>query len=322
MLESLRAPGILKKTSSEISSFFDAVCSNMHPRNYHNFTHVCDVTQFTFTLLTTTGMKDSFKPIEMVAVIVAAACHDLDHPGVSNVYLTNEKHEFWEKNPESPLEMHHYETFEMLVKKHALLSNLSEAEQTEFKSLVKYVILATDMGKHGKTVGDVKAILEKKEEDPLSTADGKLLVLGLLLKTADVSNLSRPWQVAAKWNEAGKQFETLTLTPTISPIKSPTLPLIPTLTMTPILVYKEFYAEGDRDKEAGRDVNPLHNRETNIIPKSTVGFISFVVKPLFVLFQDVLKLSATFNPHLTPAGMDVSLKFLDDNVEVNKKLQE
>ena len=50
-------------------------------------------------------------------------------------------------------------------------------------------------------------------------------------------------------------------------------------------MYDEFYAEGEIDKERGRPVNPLHNREKNVIPKSTVGFIGFVVAPIYKLMQ-------------------------------------
>lgn len=46
-------------------------------------------------------------------------------------------------------------------------------------------------------------------------------------------------------------------------------------------VYDEFYAEGDADKAAGRPVNPLHDRATNNIPESQVGFIGYACGPLF-----------------------------------------
>ena len=47
------------------------------------------------------------------------------------------------------------------------------------------------------------------------------------------------------------------------------------------LVYAEFYAEGDADKAAGRPVNPLHDRVSNSIPESQVGFIGYACGPLF-----------------------------------------
>ena len=85
-------------------------------------------------------------------------------------------------------------------------------------------------------------------------------MLGMLLKACDVSNPSRPIPVADKWND---------------------------------LVYQEFYAEGDIDSERGRPVNPLHNKVTNNISKSTVGFIGFVVCPIYLTIQSFVKACGT-----------------------------
>jgi hypothetical protein len=106
----------------------------------------------------------------------------------------------------------------------------------------------------------------QNEENPLRAADFFIpgekgwLMLGMLLKACDVSNPSRPIPVADKWND---------------------------------LVYQEFYAEGDIDSERGRPVNPLHNKVTNNISKSTVGFIGFVVCPIYMTIQSFVKACGT-----------------------------
>lgn len=66
------------------------------------------------------------------------------------------------------------------------------------------------------------------------------MLLKLIIKGSDISNPCRPYEIASQWNE---------------------------------LCYAEFYGEGDVDREKGRALNPLHDRDNNSIPKSSIGFI-------------------------------------------------
>ena len=53
----------------------------MHDVSYHNFYHVVDVTHSCFRFLRLTDSSCLFSVWEQVALLVAAMCHDLDHPG-------------------------------------------------------------------------------------------------------------------------------------------------------------------------------------------------------------------------------------------------
>jgi cAMP-specific phosphodiesterase 4/high affinity cGMP-specific 3',5'-cyclic phosphodiesterase 9 len=74
-----------------------------------------------------------------------------------------------------------------------------------------------------------------------------MVFLGMLIKASDISNPARPTECADKWNG---------------------------------LVYEEFYAEGDANAAARRDVNPRHDRENNSIAMSSVGFIGALLAQL------------------------------------------
>ena len=81
--------------------------------------------------------------------------------------------------------------------------------------------------------------------DFFTHGDKGMLLLGVLLKAADISNPSRPREIANKWNR---------------------------------LCYDEFFAEGAANRSAGREVLPLHDpvNDTPIaIAKASVGFIDF-----------------------------------------------
>ncbi len=48
---------------------------------YHNFFHCVDVTHTTFRFIRLAGGRARMAPAEKLALMVAALCHDLDHPG-------------------------------------------------------------------------------------------------------------------------------------------------------------------------------------------------------------------------------------------------
>ena len=80
---------------------------------YHNKTHAADLAQ-TFYYFCISGdlkAKCNLDPIEMFSYTVAGACHDLEHPGVNNIYLieSNDKIAL-NYNDSAVLENHHVAT--------------------------------------------------------------------------------------------------------------------------------------------------------------------------------------------------------------------
>ncbi|KAH8043599.1 3',5'-cyclic-nucleotide phosphodiesterase [Aureococcus anophagefferens] len=113
MMENLRVPQTLKKPAGEILPFVYDIKMVMRDNSYHNFTHVTD----------------------LAAAYIAAVCHDLDHPGLSNTYQNNENTELSKRyNKESPLENHHLSVFGRLCEKHELLANLPTEEERRASS--------------------------------------------------------------------------------------------------------------------------------------------------------------------------------------------
>ncbi len=57
---------------------------------YHNFFHCVDVTHATFRFIKLVGSRARMTPTEKLSLMIAALCHDLDHPGEptpANVFL-------------------------------------------------------------------------------------------------------------------------------------------------------------------------------------------------------------------------------------------
>lgn len=254
-----------------IVSYFKACQSQMNPdAPFHNWHHVADVTQCLYTILTQTGLAGKLSTEQLIAVFLAAPAHDLDHRGRSNVYEINENSDIAQAFPgeKGPLECHHSRLALKTVDSTGILNGLPKSSAELVRVCLKNAILATDMGRHGALMNrfnsvtaeiEMEITLESKNSslsDFFKPGDKGWLLLGMMLKASDVSNPSRPIRVADKWND---------------------------------LVYQEFYAEGDVDKEKGRPLNPLHDRENNSISKSSVGFIGFVVLPIFQSLQHFLE---------------------------------
>jgi hypothetical protein len=48
---------------------------------YHNAAHAADVVQTLGSMLLSEGFRESLTEMEVLAMLVAAACHDVGHPG-------------------------------------------------------------------------------------------------------------------------------------------------------------------------------------------------------------------------------------------------
>lgn len=279
----------IQKSDAELMPFFEDIAAHMPSNPYHNVTHITDVTQFCVAVITHTKLLQWLPPLNVVALFFGSVCHDLEHPGSSNVFAINEGTAIAKKFPNKcPLEHHHVSWCKKLVAKHKLLSNLKPEDGEEIMRLVEVLILSTDMGKHNDIINEFKGILGKCKTDCASVTDAlRKGLMRLIIKSGDISNQARPFETAWKWN---------------------------------IAVYTEFYREGDIDRSKGRKVNPLNDRHTNVIAKSTIGFINFVVKPLMQLVQQGVKALEDSGAPLSSSALTPTLANLDANVAKSAEL--
>jgi hypothetical protein len=94
LLENCKVPATLKLSPATLKAFAGDVWQDMHPHPYHNFSHATDVAQSFYSILIATRLVKSLDAITVAASILAALCHDLDHPGYTNQYQENERTEF------------------------------------------------------------------------------------------------------------------------------------------------------------------------------------------------------------------------------------
>jgi len=60
---------------------------------YHNDLHAADVIQTSYVFLSKGNLREKLKlqDLDILAALLAAACHDFKHPGFNNIYLVNTK---------------------------------------------------------------------------------------------------------------------------------------------------------------------------------------------------------------------------------------
>merc|ERR1719242_1342840 len=232
-----------------------ALTRNYHPRaeaSYHNALHAADVMCSSYALLHSARF-DQFEFIHLVSLILAAAAHDVDHNGYNNTFHINSGSPLALKyNDRSVLENHHCTVGWKLAMKHNLIKALPREQRNTFRNIFISSILATDMTGHSdqlKTLGEMHA------KDKISAPADQIKLLGHILHSADISNVSKPFEYANTWVK---------------------------------LVMDEFFKQGDKEKDLNLPVSPLCDRAKTDIDASEVGFIKFVVKPWFESLSNVL----------------------------------
>jgi len=149
-------------TEEQVVRFILAVRLHMHDNTYHNWHHVCDVLNTTFAFSVKTRLLEKLNPLEKFALLCAALCHDIDHPGATSSFVANAGHLFESDFRNAILEKHHaLRTFEVMVNSDVgLLTGLSTVEYYAFRATVSTCIWGTDFGSHAAFLARLSAHLE------------------------------------------------------------------------------------------------------------------------------------------------------------------
>ncbi|KYQ89235.1 cGMP-specific phosphodiesterase [Tieghemostelium lacteum] len=223
---------------------------------FHSFNHAVTVTQMIFLIIIKTQLLNILTPMEKLAILIASVCHDLDHPGLNNRFQINIKSELAQLyNNKSVLENHHLQQCLQTLHEQSgkdLLSKLSETEREILYDQVKVLILATDMENH---------FMYKEKFDQIipvfdwQNKDHRELLLIMLLKSADISNELRSWEVSSKWANA---------------------------------LMQEFFNQSDLEKENNLPLTPFMVREKVVLNSTQVSFIDKFLLPTYQALQNIL----------------------------------
>ncbi|XP_072546999.1 3',5'-cyclic-AMP phosphodiesterase 4C [Salminus brasiliensis] len=251
---------------------------------YHNSIHAADVVQSTNVLLSTPALEAVFTDLEILAALFASAIHDVDHPGVSNQFLINTNSELaLMYNDASVLENHHLAVgFKLLQEENCdIFQNLSKKQRQSLRKIVIDMVLATDMSKHMNLLADLKTMVETKKVTSLGVLlldnySDRIQVLQNMVHCADLSNPTKPLELYRQWTDR---------------------------------IMVEFFTQGDRERDRGMEISPMCDKHNASIEKSQVGFIDYIVHPLWETWADLVH----------PDAQDI-LDTLEDNREFYQSL--
>lgn len=243
---------------------------------YHTAVHAADVMMTMEWFLQTGYLRDEASALDHLLVLTASAIHDVGHPGRNNLFLSKTlAPEAIRYNDKSILENMHlalsFETMQGDVASNwfALLPRAFHRKDDEpgaaAVNVQHYVrrglidlVLGTDMARHAEHLQQLQGFLDAQaggDPDQCQSSkqvalERKLFLLTTTLHAADISNPCKPRAMMLRWTQR---------------------------------VLDEFWAQGDDERARGVDVSPMCDRESGrlAIAKGQIGFIGFVVQPLY-----------------------------------------
>ncbi|ETE67286.1 cGMP-inhibited 3',5'-cyclic phosphodiesterase B, partial [Ophiophagus hannah] len=197
-------------------------------------------------------LASNIPALELMALYVAAAMHDYDHPGRTNAFLvaTNAPQAVL-YNDRSVLENHHAASAWSLflsLPEYNFLSNLDHVQFKRFRFLVIEAILATDLKKHFDFLAEFNAKVNMNGHGiEWSNESDRLLICQICIKLADINGPAKIRDLHLKWTEG---------------------------------IINEFYEQGDEEANLGLPISPFMNRHSPQLAKLQESFITDIVGPL------------------------------------------
>ncbi|XP_044298623.1 high affinity cGMP-specific 3',5'-cyclic phosphodiesterase 9A [Varanus komodoensis] len=221
---------------------------NYRSNPFHNFRHCFCVTQMMYSMISLCNLQVKLSQMDILMLMTASVCHDLDHPGYNNTYQINARTELAVRyNDISPLENHHCAVaFQILAQPECnILSNVDKEQFKRIRQGIITLILATDMARHAEILDSFKETLDSFD---YSDEEHVTQLKMILIKCCDISNEVRPMEVAEPWVDC---------------------------------LLEEYFMQSDREKSEGLPVAPFMDRDKVTKPTAQIGFLKFVLIPMF-----------------------------------------
>lgn len=168
---------------------------------FHSWLHGFSVFQYAYFQVHASNSKlhQNLHHVDIFGLLVAALCHDLDHPGFTNSYLVDEEDELALRyNDVSVLENHHASVACGLLRgdNTRIGSGMSLECQKTLRRIVIKCILDTDMSHHNEMC---QRILSSRHNNDYE--QDVQFALSATIHTSDLSAQTLPWSTASQWEE-------------------------------------------------------------------------------------------------------------------------
>eukprot|EP01065_Artemidia_motanka_P025607 TRINITY_DN305_c0_g1_i2.p1 TRINITY_DN305_c0_g1~~TRINITY_DN305_c0_g1_i2.p1 ORF type:complete len:1267 (+),score=597.57 TRINITY_DN305_c0_g1_i2:72-3803(+) len=265
---------------SKFLNWLSIVEAGYHPNPYHNSMHAADVLHIVHYCLGPGGGQAKLKCSDekVFAALLSGAVHDFNHPGINNAFHVRcQNYLAVLFNDRSVNEnIHASSVFELMrMDKFNILSSFKGEAYDRMRDDMVEFILGTDMGLHAMILSRFKKRIEEMDSKLHKSESDVNLGITMCVKLADISNCGRPQKLYHGWCN---------------------------------VIVDEFFQQGDRERLQGMPVSPFMDRYTTVMSKGQIGFMNYIVMPLFECMGEYLE-----EMHMATAIAEENKGFWQDN---------
>jgi GAF domain-containing protein len=259
---------------------------------FHNFMHCFTVMHSVYMLLVSTPAKACFSPTDILALLVAALVHDVDHTGRGNAFEINKgSHLALLYHDKSVLEQHHAAVAFLTMQRSDcnIFESIDPEVRKRMRLLMIAAILDTDMAAHFRILPELKARFEALTESPFGSRDNDTKTFGgFLLHCSDLGHPAKDFTLCSRWSQ---------------------------------LVCQEFSAQNREEVELGLPVTEFMKdlHKPIVYYKNEINFLTFVILPLWKCAQGWLGSSVAHCVDNIEANMKImQLKLAEETAKESR----
>jgi len=235
---------------ASLYNYFKVVKRCYRSNPYHSFAHSLMTVHYSYRYMTAMGLIGNLAKGDIMALMIGALVHDIDHRGRNNAFESMTRSELAIRyNDSSPLENHHCaQAFQIALSRGEcnIFKNLEAQTFGALRQRMIAGILSTDMKFHG---DHVRLLQQFNLQPGVDNSQAQFLV-ELLLHAADISGPCMPIDISMRWLKA---------------------------------VHTEFAFQVEDEKRLGLPVTKFMDGMSDAVfaAKSQIGFLDFVMHPLY-----------------------------------------
>ncbi|XP_063702295.1 cGMP-dependent 3',5'-cyclic phosphodiesterase-like [Culicoides brevitarsis] len=253
---------------NKLARFILTVQKGYRDTPYHNWDHAFSVAHFAYCLLYNLKLTERgfLSPLQGLSFLIAGFCHDLDHRGMSNSYMaqTGSPLARLYSSEGSVNERHHLSQAICILNDSSskILDGLTTEEFKECIDYLRNLILDTDLANHFRKLNDIKTLTSEN----ITTEENRALLMSLLITSCDLNDQVKTWETVHTVAE---------------------------------LVYAEFFAQGDLEKQMGLRPDIMNDRQKACIPRLQIEFLDSVIFPTFQILAQIFPETSAFLSQIT-----------------------
>ncbi|KHN78341.1 Flotillin-2 [Toxocara canis] len=271
---------------------------------YHNWSHAFAVGHFCYLLVRTAAVRSALTELERLSLFVACLCHDIDHRGTTNAFQLQSKTPLAQlySSEGSVLERHHFaQTVSILSMEECnIFDQLTRQQYQTVLDNIREIILATDIAAHLRKVDRIKKMVEDGYDR--TSSEHHYLLICLLMTAADLSDQSKDFKNSKAIAVNGydrtsseHHYLLICLLMTAADLSDQSKDFKNSKAIAEN-IYKEFFSQGDLEKQMGNRPLEMMDRDRACVPKIQLEFMDTVALPVFDYVSRILPdVKGTYN---------------------------